>query len=393
MEKTKSNEIKTFLDILASAIRNGTFQKCTLGKMVKKNQEIQKGTFRPVVIAGNKMITFTYRHPTNDITKNHPPQEVPGIVGSLLAESFLQANLFSTEKDVQLMISKKGQATLKSMKPSTPILEVFSHDRIKQRLIDPKGKKYLTGLGITNKEFQVIPTMNSKFRQINKFIEIISSVLPETPPQNEFSVVDMGSGKGYLTFALYDYLVNTLKYSAKITGIEHRDDLVKKCNRIAEASSFDGLNFEKSNIVDYKLPATEMLIALHACDTATDDAIFKGISAKAKYIIVAPCCHKQVRKSMQPGPELQPLLKHGIYLERQAELLTDGIRGLILEKHGYKIKSLEFISTEHTPKNVMIIAAKSDQNVDKDKISLRISELKRLFGIDYHYLESLLEGY
>ncbi len=393
MEKTRSNEIKTFLEILASAIGKGTFQKCTLGKMIRKSQDIQKVTFRPVVITGKKMLSFTYRYPTNDITKNHMPQEIPGIVESLLLEKFLQANLFSTEKDVQLIISKKGKATLKSMKPSTPVLEPLFHDRIKQRLIAPDGKKYLTSLGITDQQFRVIPAMNSKFRQINKFIEIISSVLPETPPKNEFRIVDMGSGKGYLTFALYDYLTNSLKYPAKITGIELREDLVKKCNRIAEASSFDGLNFEKSNIGEYNLPATDLLIALHACDTATDDAIFKGIKANAKCIIVAPCCHKQVRKSMSPGPELQPIFKHGIYLERQAELLTDGIRGLILEKFGYNIKSLEFISTEHTPKNVMIIGVKSGQNVDKDKISFRIAELKRLFGIDYHYLERLLEGY
>lgn len=272
-------------------------------------------------------------------------------------------------------------------------MEKLSHDRIKQRLINPEGKKYLTSLGITNQQFRVIPAMNSKFRQINKFIEIISSVLPKTPPEKEFNVTDMGSGKGYLTFALYDYLVNTLKYPAKITGIEMREDLVKKCNQISGASSFNGLDFKKSTIGEYNLPATDMLIALHACDTATDDAIFKGIKSRAKYIIVAPCCHKQVRKSMNPGPELQPILKHGIYLERQAELLTDGIRGLIMEKYGYKIKSLEFISTEHTPKNVMIIAVKSHQNVNKDKISYRISELKRMFGIDYHHLETLMEGY
>ncbi|MCF8365140.1 MAG: SAM-dependent methyltransferase, partial [Bacteroidales bacterium] len=257
----------------------------------------------------------------------------------------------------------------------------------------PEGRQYLQQLGVTNSNFEVIPAMSNKFRQINKFIEIINSILPEKTTPDSLKVVDMGSGKGYLTFALYDHLTNNRNIPAQITGVEMRRDLVEKCNQIAKISDFKNLTFQKSNIQEFEIENLNMLIALHACDTATDDAIYKGITAGADYIVVAPCCHKQVRKSMNVDDALKPVLRHGIFLERQAELLTDGIRSLLLEKYGYKVKTLEFISTEHTPKNVMIIAIKSDKIVDKVGISEQIYQIKKIFGIEYQHLENLLGSY
>jgi hypothetical protein len=393
MKSTTSPDIQKFLAAFRQCTQNNTFKKCTMGKPASKSQELRNIFIRPVEIGGKTLISFVFRNSTNDITKNLTPEEALQRIETALGSEFLQANLFCTENDFQLMLNKKGNIKLKIMKPSEPLLETFSHDRIKKRLINPEEKPYLRDLEITGKDFRVLPSMNSKFRQINKFIEIIESILPADLGEKKFSVVDMGSGKGYLTFALYDFLVNTKKIQAIIKGVEIRKNLVEKCNHISKKNGFVGLSFEEHNIQDYDLPETNMLIALHACDTATDDAIFKGIVSGAQFIIVAPCCHKQVRKAMKPAENLKPLLKHGIYLERQAELLTDGIRGLILEKYGYKIKTLEFISTEHTPKNVMIIAVKTGRNVDKDKIAAQIMDLKTKFGIDYHHLETLMAGY
>jgi hypothetical protein len=200
----------------------------------------------------------------------------------------------------------------------------------------------------------------------------------------------MGSGKGYLTFALYDYLTHTLKKDATITGIEMREDLVNKCNQIATNSHYQNLKFEKGTIQETVLPAVDMLIALHACDTATDDAIFKGIKANAKVIICAPCCHKQIRKQMAPENELKSITKHGILLERQAEIVTDSIRALILEAQGYKTKVFEFIATEHTPKNVLIVGTKTNRTETEKQENLeKIAGLKKLFNIKSHYLETL----
>ncbi|MFA5359331.1 MAG: methyltransferase, partial [Patescibacteria group bacterium] len=167
-------------------------------------------------------------------------------------------------------------------------------------------------------------------------------------------------------------------------------NLVDLCNRIVAESGFEGLSFVQGSISDYPVGKIDMLIALHACDTATDDAIFKGISADATYIICAPCCHHQIRKEMNPENELKPILKHGIFLERQAEMLTDGLRALILEKYGYHAKVFEFISTSHTPKNVIIVGRKTKIKPDVDKISDQIHQIKRAFGIGNHYLEQLL---
>lgn len=202
----------------------------------------------------------------------------------------------------------------------------------------------------------------------------------------------MGAGKGYLTFALYDYLNQVLGKDAKITGIELREELVLECERIARLSNFTGLSFLQGTIKDVKLPKSDVLIALHACDTATDDAIFRGIAGKAKVIICAPCCHKQIRKQMNPQNHLQEITQYGILKERQSELITDGIRALLLEAHGYKTNVFEFISTEHTPKNILIAGIRQgdDSRTDAEKLKM-VESIKQTYGIQYHYLEKLLE--
>jgi hypothetical protein len=205
----------------------------------------------------------------------------------------------------------------------------------------------------------------------------------------------MGSGKGYLTFALYDYLHNVLNLKTKITGVEFREDLVALCNGIAMKSGFDNLGFVQGSIEDYEARQMDILIALHACDTATDDAIYKGISANASLIVVAPCCHKQIRREMETNRkanEVSFLTKYGIFLERQAEMVTDGIRALILEYHGYKTKVFEFISDVHTPKNVLIVGTKAKVTQErKEEIKKAIKQAKYDFGIDTHHLEKLLK--
>ncbi|HTM78026.1 MAG TPA: methyltransferase, partial [Devosia sp.] len=160
-------------------------------------------------------------------------------------------------------------------------------------------------------------------------------------------------------------------------------------------SGFDGLRFEQGSIIDYDASGADAVIALHACDTATDDAIFKGIKSGASLITVAPCCHKQIRRQMEaksPGDNLDFLLRHGIFMERQAEMVTDGLRALLLEQNGYKTKVFEFISDAHTPKNVLIVAEKQAKPADAQAIAAKIAATKAFFGIDYHHLERLLDA-
>jgi hypothetical protein len=199
----------------------------------------------------------------------------------------------------------------------------------------------------------------------------------------------MGSGKGYLTFALYDYLNQQLQLDTQITGIELRPPLVQATNELARRIDYQQLHFEAMDIMDYPADQIDMLIALHACDIATDIAIAKGIQSQAEIIVVAPCCHKQVRKSMNPAGIMGDMLKHGILLERQAELLTDTIRSLLMEAHGYQTKVFEFISTEHTPKNMMIVGMKGKPNMEAMET---VNALKKQFGVSSHYLETLLSN-
>ena len=282
----------------------------------------------------------------------------------------------------------------------------LSHDKEKNRIIKPSNNHYLHALNITDAQGKVFKNAQDKYKQINQYIAILSSLIKELPEGTIKNVVDMGSGKGYLTFALYDYLHKNLNLNAKVTGVEFRQDLVTLCNGIAKEANFDQLNFIKGTIEDYKVNDINLLIALHACDTATDDAIFKGIKAGAELIVVAPCCHKQIRREIEKNKvknDVSFLTKYGIFLERQAEMVTDGIRALILEYYGYKTKVFEFISDAHTPKNVLVVGVKkstklgvlspkSDVVSEEQKVILqKIKDAKAYFGIDHHHLEKLLE--
>jgi hypothetical protein len=388
MELDPNTEL--FITEIILSFDNGNLIKLTLSKPASKASDLKNIFIRPVEIKGEKLLNVTLRHTTNDITKNLDIAEVENKLNELLPKSFLHATLFTQNNDFRLVFNKKRKSTLLTQKPSLSLLQEFKHDRIKSRLIDPENNVYLQKLGVTDKDGKVFPGMSDKYRQINRYVEIVDGALSETNKPGTFKVVDMGSGKGYLTFALFDHLKNNLQLDVEMTGVEMRPDLVKLCNHIAIDAKYTGLKFEESNIADFQMETLDMLIALHACDTATDDAIYKGIKAGAKYIIVAPCCQKQIRKEMHPENEMKPVLKHGIFLERQAEMITDGIRALIMEMHGYQCKVIEFISTEHTPKNVMIIGRKSSKKQNTKKISEQIQDIKQSFGIEYHFLEKLL---
>jgi len=265
----------------------------------------------------------------------------------------------------------------------------LDHNKAKARLVDPHAP-YLHALGITDAAGNVKPTMQDKFKQIDKYIEIVDSLLNEAPLPAAPVIADMGSGKGYLTFALYDHLVTTRKLAPKMVGIEERKDLVDLCNKIAADSKFTGLTFTPGTIATTELAAVDMVIALHACDTATDDAIYKGIVNGAQLIICAPCCHKELRKQLVVTGGANAFVEHGILAERQAEIVTDGLRALLLESAGYAAKVFEFISGEHTAKNLMIVGRKLTKPRDPAQFHAGIAAIKAHYGIKEQRLETLL---
>jgi hypothetical protein len=380
-----------FINLLNESLTNNTFVKLSLMNKRDKTNELKTVSAKLIVVKDGVKLSFVYRYPTKDITKNYNFEESVKVIENHMDTDFLQADLFTLQADYYLTINHKNIASIKKKEASTKEIPQPAHDKEKNRLIATDNNIYLRELGVITADWKVKNSMQDKYRQINKYIEIIDGILRNSNLKNTLNVVDMGAGKGYLTFALYDYLQNVLKKTATVIGVELRKELVSDCNIIAQKSNFTNLSFKAGTIKEVELPETDMLIALHACDTATDDAIFRGINAEAKIIICAPCCHKQVRKQMNPTDDLNLITQFGILKERQAELLTDGIRALLLEAYGYKTKVFEFIATEHTPKNVLIVAVKQKNIKTLDiKILEKIENIKKIHGIEYHYLEKLL---
>lgn len=393
-----SNQVylQQFQDQLSQSLSANVFVKISLGNYQGNEKELKNLYVRKVKIKRADMLSFTYRYKTRDIIKNFPIQEGIILVGNFISNDFKVATLFTTEKELIVEHGKKQLITLREKSLIKPIQVNLAHNKEKKRLILTNGKNYLTELKLTDAEGNVFKNAQDKYKQINQFIEILNTLVKEFPAGSVKSVVDMGSGKGYLTFALYDYLQQLFKAEIKVTGVEFREDLVQLCNAIAGRSGFNQLNFVQGTIEDYTVPAIDLLIALHACDTATDDAIYKGINSNAKLIVVAPCCHKQIRREMEQSKvntDVSFLTKYGIFMERQAEMVTDGIRALVLEYFGYKTKVFEFISDAHTPKNVLVVGIKVKDSGAKNKkeILQKIKDAKAYFGIGYHHLERLFK--
>lgn len=380
-----------FIEKLQSAIDNKELVKLSLTAKKDKASDLKKIIITAVELKKGYCLNFVYRHNTKDITKNYDIVEGIDLISKAIDADFNNAELLATNNSINLYTLPTGKIQLKSATATVQSPTTFTHDRIKDKLIDLKDNIYLRELGITNAGFELRRVMSDKYRQINKYIELLAPNLNELALPENFHVVDMGSGKGYLTFALYDYLTNNLKHAVNMTGVEFREDLVNTCNAIAEKANFGQLKFEKGTIADTTLEKIDILIALHACDTATDDAIYRGIQSDASLIVCAPCCHKQIRKAMNVTNELGNITKFGILKERQAEIITDTLRAMIMEAHGYKTNVFEFISLEHTPKNVMIVGKKTTKvNPDKQQILDNIAAIKKVYGIGKHYLETLL---
>ena len=381
-------ELVELIDLIKASLDSNTFVKLTLSKPRDKNSDLQNIYIRLVLVKNSPNLSFTYRYKTNDQVKNLPVEEGCDQLELFLQTIFYSASAFTTEANYTLQISKKGTASLLKQKASFTGTETLEHDRQKIKRTG-QGDLYLTLLGINDQAGTLIPKMADKFRQINKYLEIIEDLVQSVSLPEKINVVDMGSGKGYLTFALYDYLKNKLNLDVHVTGIELRQELVDYCNNAAKECGFDQLNFVCKPIEEYKEKTIDVLIALHACDTATDDAIYKGIVSNASLIICAPCCHKQIRQQVKGIEQESPLLKYGIFKERQFEMVTDTIRALIMEEHQYQTKVFEFISNEHTRKNVMLVGARSVKQTNTTEIGIKIDALKKMYHIEYHYLEKL----
>lgn len=382
------NDLAPFYQEIEASLKQNDYVKITLSKPLSKQNELQNVYVRLIKIKGQPVFQVTYRYKTNDQVKNYSLKELKGIFNTLLLNTFRFATLFTLEKDVQVFISKKKKITIKETHPSFKNKLPETHNKPKEKRIEKSA--FLSHLGICDKDGNLIPKMADKFRQINKYLEIIENLIQTTDLPKQINIVDMGSGKGYLTFALYDFLKNKKGLDVRVTGIELRKKLVNFCNDVAIKCNYKNLQFESKPIEQYNNDKIDILIALHACDTATDDALYKGMMANAKLIVTAPCCHKQIRQHLKGKEPKNPILKFGIFKERQYEMLTDTLRALYLEENNYQTNIFEFVSNEHTRKNVMLVGKKSKKKKDSKQIHSKIENLKNEFGVKEHYLETLL---
>lgn len=385
--------IEKFISEFEKSLSEKTFVKMTLSNYKGADEHLQKILMRLIETKKGTRLFALYRYNTRDTAKNYDFKEGAKIVRHILGKDFMSGHLFTTVNDFQLEIGKKGKSRLNIAKPTFKNTPTAEHNREKKRFVNPESF-YLRALGITTDKGEIRDKQQDKWKQINKFVETLESLFDKSAlkGKGKLKIVDMGSGKGYLTFATYDYFKNIRGIDVEITGVDGKSELVGLCNDIAKASDFNELKFVHGFIGDYELQDVDILIALHACNTATDDAIFKGIKANAALIIAAPCCHQEIRPQIKPPAMLKNVLKHGVMLEREAESITDGLRSLLLEKSGYTTKLFEFISTEHTPKNNMIAASKKDKKFDAENLQNEIDSIKNFYGIKEQRLESLLDS-
>ena len=393
MSDAALNTIEDFYLLLSTSVESNTVVKLLLSKYRGADKSLNRVTIRPLILQNEAVLSFVYEHQTNHITKNYSYQLALVEIKTLIGEDFKSAYLTLLDAEVQLEFSKKGKLKISQHQAKQNQSAVVTHNREKNRFVDIQ-RPFLTALKVTDKQQKLIPAMSNKWKQINKFIEVFSQALDVSPHDKKtpLNVVDFGSGKGYLTFAIHDYLRHTINNNAQVTGVELRQGLADLCNETAATLDHQGLEFVCGDVKTHAPKQTDVMIALHACDIATDYAIHYGIRANASIIMCSPCCHKQIRPQINSPELFQPMLQYGVHLGQQAEMVTDSLRALLLEANGYSTKVFEFISLEHTNKNKMILAVKKAKVNAKDqaKVLTQIANIKDYYGIDDHCLESLL---
>lgn len=326
--------------------------------------QLKRVNFRPVFIKGRLRHQFEYIQGAEAVHRNLTDAEARDELKKLLPH-FKQAILHTPHADFHLTLSGRDKVRVRQNPPSRPPL-MESHDRAKGYVI-PEGSPnaFLARLGVMTADGRVIAAKRDKYRQINRFLEMVADVAGHLPLDREVNIVDFGCGKSYLTFALYHYLHDIRGLDVQIDGLDLKADVIGLCNTVARDLELHGLHFEVGEISGYAGEGPiDMVVSLHACDTATDDALAKAVEWGAKVILSVPCCQHELNKQLR-NPLMQPMLKHGIIRERLTEIVTDSARAALLEMCGYSVQFMEFIATEHTPKNLLIRATKREQEVNR----------------------------
>lgn len=416
------------LDALEQALAEGRFVKLSLGKGRSGHRHAH---VRLVEIRKEPHLTLLIRRDgAADDTQNHPVAHARAVISELLATRFENAHLFTTTEDIELRTNRKHTPWLSRHRPTFKTAEPTEHNRVKRYVLDPEKAPWLRALGIVTDSGVVRSDKADKYRQLQNLIKILDDRVErsELPTRARPRIVDMGAGKGYLTFALHDYFRNYLGQEAQVIGVDRNQTLMTTCNGVAADLGLAGLSFECGDVDSFQpgprispgsaaqppgpgprtspgsatqppgpAPSPEdgnaidLLVALHACDTATDTAIYKGITAGAAVIMAVPCCQKELRPQLGVPHADQPFLKHDTFKDRLSQMITDALRGLWMEAMGYKTHIMEFISDAHTHRNVLIIGVRG--GVSAGLAAQRRAEalaLEARYGITHQHLHALL---
>lgn len=329
----------------------------------------------------------------------HKNYEKEALIPELLvwmSHDYRQLQAESTQYTASVLVSKKGTVTVKKKARATEAKQAdMTHNRTKQYLL-PEGEPvpFLVKLGVMTPEGKVVKAKYDKFRQINRFLEFIEDITPVLAKDREITMIDFGCGKSYLTFAMYYYLHERKGYDLRITGLDLKEDVIAHCNQLAKEFGYEKLNFLTGDIADYEgVTQVDLVVTLHACDTATDYALAKAVAWNARAILSVPCCQHELNRQIK-NEVLQPVLRYGLLRERMAALITDGLRASMLEEQGYRVQVLEFIDMEHTPKNILLRAIKEPEKIRRGDAAGKQEELERCMA-SLHVtptLEKLLRG-
>lgn len=346
-------------EALVSSITQHTLHHGTLSQPRSKHSDFAPKTIiRPIQLKQGLYYQLEYHVPGRVTHDNLLPEEAAAQAVRLMQEQYRQALLKTEEENLQLLFSKKGKPALLRKPPTSKLEKLQTHDRKKKRVLASEmPAPFLVELGIISSSGKIHAQKQDKYRQINRFLEMVLDVADELPQDRTITIVDFGCGKSYLTFALYHLLAIEQKRQIRIIGLDLKADVIAWCNQLARKLDYQDLNFLQGDIAEYaELEAADMVVTLHACDTATDAALAKAVGWGASVIMSVPCCQHELLRQVD-NDMLSPLLSQGLLKERFSALATDAIRARLLEVVGYKVQMLEFIDPEHTPKNLLIRAS------------------------------------
>lgn len=328
----------------------------------KSGSDINKVKIRPIMLKNTLVFQTTEYKGTQVFHENYEKQSLIDKIEEYMTEKFKQMELTASAMQATVLVSKKGKVSIKRKNVQTEKKVDLSHNKVKKYILQEGNVvPFLVDLGVQTKEGKIVRSNYDKFRQINRYLEFIADVMPQLPQERCINIIDFGCGKSYLTFALYYYMKVMCQRDIRVIGLDLKEKVIEDCNALAVRYGYDNLKFVTGDVSTYTGEGkVDMVVTLHACDTATDYAIEKAVKWGAKVIFTVPCCQHEVNKQIE-NEQLAPLLKYGLIKERMSALITDAIRANILEEQGYQVQVMEFIDMEHTPKNILIRAVKENE--------------------------------